>query len=151
MPSIPIKMLNLNILCSVWLKALALYLVFNLRGPKTAPRAHMGRPVWAASNHLTATSPANTKVDSLLTVAGGQKVSQTSKWRCPIKQPFTMTHPACWWACPATYAADHEPLCISAWRRLTPHRPQTSHPPLSRGSRAEITKGSQLLKEKVKW
>lgn len=28
-----------------WMEALAFYLVFNLRGPKTAPRAHMGRPV----------------------------------------------------------------------------------------------------------
>lgn len=40
-----IIMQKLNILCSVWLKAPAIYLAFNLRGPKTAPRAHMGRPV----------------------------------------------------------------------------------------------------------
>lgn len=33
------------------------YLMFRRRGPKAAPRAHMGRPVWAASNHFTATSP----------------------------------------------------------------------------------------------
>lgn len=38
-------------------KALALYLTFSRSGPNTAPRAHMGSPVWAASNHFTATSP----------------------------------------------------------------------------------------------
>ena len=63
-----------------WMEALAFYLVFNLRGPKTAPRAHMGRPVWAASNHFTATSPANRKGGSSLTVEGTQNVSQASKW-----------------------------------------------------------------------
>lgn len=34
-----------------------LYRAFSRSGPNTAPRAHMGSPVWAASNHFTATSP----------------------------------------------------------------------------------------------
>lgn len=38
-------------------KALMLYLTFSRSGPNTAPREHMGSPVWAASNHFTATSP----------------------------------------------------------------------------------------------
>lgn len=46
--------------CALWsalVKALVLYLTFSRSGPSTAPRAHMGSPVWAASNHFTATSP----------------------------------------------------------------------------------------------
>lgn len=45
--------------CSLNLKVktLGLYLAFSRSGPNKAPRAHMGSPVWAASNHFTATSP----------------------------------------------------------------------------------------------
>ena len=34
-----------------------LYLELRRSGPSAAPRTHMGSPVWAASNHFTATSP----------------------------------------------------------------------------------------------
>lgn len=47
----------LNVLVIQYCAATWLYLVLSRSGPNTAPRAHMGRPVWAASNHFTATSP----------------------------------------------------------------------------------------------
>lgn len=50
-----------------------------------------------------------------------------------------MTHPACWWACPVRCAANRGPLCISAWRKLAPHCPQTSRLPLSQASHADRT------------
>lgn len=64
------------------------YLMLRRRGPKEAPRAHMGSPVWAASNHFTATSPETSKgsrgkggnVWIVLNKFSGEKSESNSDW-----------------------------------------------------------------------
>lgn len=71
-------------------KALALYLTFSRSGPNTAPRAHMGSPVWAASNHFTATSPESS--------GKGQRKEYpyysrwTKEWKWEVRGQSVKTH-----------------------------------------------------------
>lgn len=69
------------------------YWALSRTGPKSAPRMHMGKPVWTASNHFTTISPGEKGEDGVgVSRKGGQWCSWQGTVRCLLPSKVSLPY-----------------------------------------------------------